>query len=96
MGIAILGGTFSLIDADGFYYIVGRKKRFLKLMGNRVNLDEAEQILKKRFQDTDIAAAGEDEHLIVYVTDASVIGEVTDYLQEKTHLNSHTSEVRFI
>ena len=92
----LVTGDMAKRDADGFYYIVGRKKRFLKLMGNRVNLDETEQILKKRFPDTDIAATGEDEHLIVYVTDASVIGEATDYLQEKTHLNSHTSEVRYI
>ena len=39
-------GDMAKQDADGFYYIVGRKKRFLKLFGNRVNLDEVEQLIK--------------------------------------------------
>ena len=31
-------------DADGYYFIVGRKKRFLKLFGNRINLDEIDRM----------------------------------------------------
>ena len=33
-------GDMARRDGDGFYYIVGRKKRFIKLYGNRVGLDE--------------------------------------------------------
>ncbi|MFW5677994.1 MAG: AMP-binding protein, partial [Acetivibrio ethanolgignens] len=33
-------GDMALFDEEGYYYIVGRKKRFLKIYGNRVNLDE--------------------------------------------------------
>ena len=32
-------------DNDGFYYIAGRKKRFLKLFGNRISLDYTEDFL---------------------------------------------------
>ena len=45
-------------DGDGFYYIVGRKKRFIKLYGNRVGLDEVERLLAARFPDTGFAAWG--------------------------------------
>lgn len=41
-------GDMAQMDAEGFYTIVGRKKRFLKLFGNRVNLDETERMLKGR------------------------------------------------
>ena len=39
-------GDMAKRDGDGFYYIVGRKKRFLKIFGNRVNLDETERMIK--------------------------------------------------
>ncbi|MBR3056963.1 MAG: AMP-binding protein [Clostridiales bacterium] len=39
-------GDVAQFDEDGFFYVVGRLKRFLKLYGNRVNLDEVEGILK--------------------------------------------------
>ena len=31
-------GDIAQFDKEGFYYIVGRMKRFLKIFGNRVNL----------------------------------------------------------
>ena len=45
-GGVLFTGDMALRDEDGFYYITGRKKRFIKLFGNRVNLDEAEQLIK--------------------------------------------------
>ncbi len=38
-------GDLARRDADGLYYIVGRRSRFLKIMGNRVNLEELEHLL---------------------------------------------------
>lgn len=92
----LVTGDMAKRDSDGYYYIVGRKKRFLKLMGNRVNLDEVEQLLKAAFLDIDLAATGQDELLVVYVTDADVIEDMASYLQEKTHLNHHTCQIRYI
>ena len=56
-------------DADGFYYIVGRKKRFLKIFGNRVNMDEVENMLKQ--EGFDCACTGVDDQMNIYVTDAT-------------------------
>ena len=33
----LVTGDIAKRDTDGFYYVVGRKKRFLKIFGNRVN-----------------------------------------------------------
>lgn len=60
-------GDMARQDADGFYYIVGRKKRFVKLFGNRVNLDEAERLLMTRFPDLGVACVGRDDCLTVYL-----------------------------
>ena len=35
-------GDLAKVDIDGFYFITGRLKRFIKIFGNRVNLEEIE------------------------------------------------------
>jgi long-chain acyl-CoA synthetase len=42
-------GDLARRDADGFFYVTGRMKRFLKMFGKRFNLDEVEQIVQGRF-----------------------------------------------
>ena len=74
-------------DEDGYYYIVGRKKRFLKIYGNRVNLDEIDRMVKASFKQMDFASAGVDDHMYLFVTDASVKEEVKEFVVGKTGLN---------
>lgn len=38
-------GDLATFDENGFFYIVGRRKRFVKLFGNRVSLDHVESHL---------------------------------------------------
>ncbi|AGA70591.1 acyl-CoA synthetase (AMP-forming)/AMP-acid ligase II [Desulfitobacterium dichloroeliminans LMG P-21439] len=58
-------GDMAMKDTDGFYYIVGRKKRFLKIFGNRVNLDEIESLLKKH--GFIVACTGKDDLMKIYL-----------------------------
>jgi acyl-coenzyme A synthetase/AMP-(fatty) acid ligase len=80
-------GDMAQVDEDGFYTIVGRKNRFLKIFGNRVNLDEAERMLKAKFPNADCACGGRDDHLSVFGTDEAALPEMRAYLAEKTGLN---------
>ena len=80
-------GDMAKIDDDGFYTIVGRKKRFLKLFGNRVNLDETERMLKSVFMDAEIACGGRDDCLVVYGTDIAPLEQMKKYLAEKMGLH---------
>lgn len=80
-------GDMAKRDADGFYYVVGRKKRFLKIFGNRVNLDEAERMIKARFATLDCACAGVDDRMTVFITAAAQAEAVRDFLAGKTGLN---------
>lgn len=59
-------GDLARQDGDGFFYITGRLKRFLKLFGKRFNLDEAEQILQARCGKP-VACIGRDDQMIVVV-----------------------------
>ena len=83
-------------DKDGFYYIVGRKKRFLKIYGNRVSLDEIDRIIKEEFGYIECATTGKDDHLCVFVTDRGLIEKIRNYVSEKTKLNFSAFQVIYI
>ncbi len=78
-------GDVAKRDAEGFYYIVGRKKRFLKIFGNRVNLDEVQTLLLKR--GIGAACVGKDDAMKVYVVTGTDCNSVRLLLAELTHLN---------
>ena len=79
-------GDMAQFDEDGYYYIVGRKKRFLKIYGNRVNLDEIDRMVKAEFQ-IEMASAGRDDHLYLFVTDKKMAEPVREFVIGKTKLN---------
>ena len=82
----LVTGDMARFDDDGFYYIVGRKKRFLKIYGNRVNLDETDRLIKAEFN-IEAACAGVDDHMYIFVTDSDKADAVRDYVISKTKLN---------
>lgn len=80
-------GDMAQFDEDGYYYIVGRKKRFLKIYGNRVNLDEVDRMIKTKFDNIDVASAGIDDHMYIFVTEERYANDVVKFVVEKTGLN---------
>lgn len=79
-------GDMAQFDEDGYFYIVGRRKRFLKIYGNRVNLDEIDRLIKGKFS-IDVASAGVDDHMYIFLTDQSRSEAVKDFIISKTKLN---------
>lgn len=79
-------GDMAKKDVDGFYYIIGRKKRFLKIYGNRVNLDDCERMLKAEFGE-DLACAGFDDNLYIFDRNENILPDMKRFLAEKTGLN---------
>lgn len=92
----LLTGDMAMFDEDGYYYIVGRKKRFLKVYGNRVNLDEIDRMLKRQFENADFVSSGVDDHMDIYVTESSVAKKVKEFVVSKTKLNTAAFRVFII
>ncbi len=82
-------------DADGCYFIIGRMKRFLKIYGLRIGLDEVENIIKSNLN-IDCYCSGTDEKLVVYITDATKSERVVEMIEEKTHLFHQRIEVKIV
>jgi acyl-coenzyme A synthetase/AMP-(fatty) acid ligase len=83
-------------DSEGFFYIVGRKKRFLKIFGNRVNLDEVEQMVKAAYPELECTCGGVDDRLYIFITDVMRNSEVKHFLSEKTGLNPMAFVVKYL
>jgi len=81
-------GDMAKVDKDGFFYIVGRKKRFLKIFGNRVNLDEIEGLLKK--EGYECICSGKDDEMKLYIVENNsendIDNRIRNFIIGITHL----------
>lgn len=80
-------GDIARRDAQGYYYIVGRMSRFLKMLGYRVSLDQCESLIRDRF-DIDCACGGNDSRMQIYITRPELSEEVKKFISEKTGIYS--------
>lgn len=87
-------GDIAHMDADGFYYITGRMKRFVKIWGNRCNLDATEQLVKD--VTANCACVGVDDLISVFVTEEGLDEHIKNLLVEKTGFNPRAFQVRVI
>lgn len=71
-------GDLAKVDADGDYTIVGRKKRMLKVFGERVNLDAIEQLFAE--QNLVVKCCGQDNKLLIACTEGDA--EAVETLQK--------------
>ena len=93
-GGVLITGDMAKRDSDGFYYIVGRKKRFVKIFGSRVNLDETERLLLD--QGYVCACTGIDDRMSVYTENEGKEDEIHRFLSHLLNLNMTAFVVRSI
>ena len=82
-------GDIGYKDSEGFFFIVGRKKRFLKLLGHRINLDELEIQLRKLINYKMIYCTGNDNELVVLIDDNNIRNNLLLCLLKEFKINKN-------
>ncbi len=72
-------GDIGKRDRDGFYYITGRLKRYIKMYGHRISLDEIDDNIMEALH-IKSASTGEDDHLAIFVTGEAQKQAVTQFV----------------
>jgi len=61
-------GDLAYFDEEGYYFLEGRKKRFIKVFGNRISLDSLEKLIST--MGFEVIATGEDDKIVIYVKES--------------------------
>ena len=71
-------GDMARMDEEGYFYITGRKKRFVKLQGKRFSLDQVQEILQEAFECDEIICTGNDDDGIKVNTSSREVADRED------------------
>jgi len=91
-GVLVTGDIVE-IDTDGYIKIIGRKKRFIKISGISVNLDQVEKDANANFES--VVVIGTDDKMKV-LTISDDINEIKDYIFNKYNFNKVNFKVKKI
>jgi acyl-coenzyme A synthetase/AMP-(fatty) acid ligase len=87
-------GDIARFDEDGYFYITGRLKRFIKMFGNRVGLDEIEHHLKS--VGFDALCGGEDNRLTIITINKGDIDSIKQEIVSRFGFHHSSIDVRFV
>lgn len=76
-------GDLAYVDEEGYIYLKGRKKRFVKILGARVSLDEMENIIQRYYPQYSIVCAGGDNHIVLFYEDEVDEKELIRFCEKK-------------
>jgi len=93
----LLTGDIGWVDDDGFFYITGRLKRFIKISGNRIGLDEVEQALQAVLH-VPLAVAGTDDLLVVWVEsqDVTLLDQVREFVRQQYAIHPTMTRLQLV
>ena len=89
-------GDMASVDDDGYFYISGRIKRFLKLAGSRFGLDEIETFLESEFHECFLASGIDDRlEIVIEANDIDPL-DIGEALQAKFGIGRSFIKTKFV
>lgn len=89
-------GDLADIDEKGKIYLRGRIRRFIKMAGIRVNLDDIENLVRKNIEGIECACCGSDDHMHVYVTQPNLSNTIKKLISGQIPVSGIMLSVRYI
>ncbi len=80
-------GDLAIQDEDGYFFLRGRLKRFVKVFGNRISLDDIEQKLEAELG-ISVAVTGEDDRISIYLDGNDQSAAARSILNTLYHLHA--------
>lgn len=87
-------GDIAYMDDEKYFYVVGRKKRFVKILGNRINLDELEQLISIYF--TKCVCIASDDFIKIFILNPEKEKELKIFIQKKLKINLNYFSITII
>ena len=75
-------GDIAERDEDGFLYVTGRIKRYIKMSGHRISLDEIDEKIMNEIN-VRCVSSGIDDHLVIFVLSEKDKKAVEDFVRRK-------------
>jgi len=83
----LMTGDEGFFDNEGFFYISGRKSRYIKLYGHRISLDDIEKNLNKKYSNCYVKFIG--EKIIIFSNKNYHIDELTNFIFKKFYIKKN-------
>ena len=88
-------GDIAYFDKDNFYYIKGKKSRYIKLAGNRISLDEIENIISQ-FGIENICSQGSNDEMVIFIKRKINEKNLKSYLSNYVKLNEKLFKIKYL
>ncbi len=89
-------GDIGRKDKEGYFYIVGRIKRSIKIYGVSTNLDEIENMLKNRFKNSEFAVIGSENKIKIFFNHLKIKKKIIEFLFKNLEVNESVIDLKFI
>ncbi len=81
-------GDIAYRDKDGFYYVRGKKSRYVKVIGNRISLDELEKILYE-YGYENVCVQNIKEKITIFIKKNFTEKDIKKYISNYTNLHEN-------
>lgn len=88
-------GDIGYFDEDNFFYVVGKKNRYIKIIGNRISLDEMEKIIQG-YGYKNICSQKTKDTITIHINEKNVEKPIKSYISKYTALHENVFKIVYL